>query len=169
MASLSSTRVWRNCNLATMRPGGVPYGIVEDAALVVEGSRIAWTGPRAELPERYAGAGHEGLAGRWITPGLIDCHTHLVYAGQRANEFEARQQGKSYADIARAGGGILATVRATREADHDTLLQSTLARLAAFRREGVTTVEIDYEVQKNVAGNVDLLIFFSDSVELVSN
>jgi len=125
-----------------MQPGSVPYGIVEDAALVVEGSRIAWTGPRAELPERYAGAGHEGLAGRWITPGLIDCHTHLVYAGQRANEFEARQQGKSYADIARAGGGILATVRATREADHNTLLQSTLARLAAFRREGVTTVEI---------------------------
>jgi imidazolonepropionase len=142
MATLSTTRVWRNCKLATMQTGDVPYGIVEDAALVVEGERIAWTGPRAELPERYASASHEGLAGRWITPGLIDCHTHLVYAGQRANEFEQRQQGKSYADIARAGGGILATVRATREADEDTLLQGTLARLAALRREGVTTVEI---------------------------
>ncbi|MDH3714579.1 MAG: imidazolonepropionase [Gammaproteobacteria bacterium] len=142
MATLSTTRVWRNCNLATMQAGDEPYGIVEDAALVVEGERIAWTGLRVELPERYASASHEGLAGRWITPGLIDCHTHLVYAGQRADEFEQRQQGRSYADIARAGGGILATVRATRGADEDSLLQGTLARLAALRREGVTTVEI---------------------------
>ncbi len=142
MTPLSATRVWRNCNLATMQAGETPYGIVEDAALVVEGDRIVWTGPRSALPRAYASASHEGLAGRWITPGLIDCHTHLVYAGQRAGEFEQRQQGASYADIARAGGGILSTVRATRAADEETLLQSTLGRLAALRREGVTTVEI---------------------------
>jgi imidazolonepropionase len=125
-----------NLNVATMREG---YGLIEDGAVLVEGGRIAWVGPRRKAP-----AGHEGLdcGGRLATPGLIDCHTHLVYGGSRANEFEQRLTGVSYADIAKGGGGIAATVRATRAAAEADLAQSALKRLDALLAEGVTTIEI---------------------------
>ncbi|MEE8499087.1 MAG: imidazolonepropionase [Kiloniellales bacterium] len=138
--------VWVNGRLATMvaETRAAPYGAIEDAALAVEDGVIAWLGPRADLPgppESLARATHD-LGGRWLTPGLIDCHTHLVYGGDRAAEFELRLQGASYEDIAKAGGGILSTVEATRAAGEDGLFQAARPRLAALMAEGVTTVEI---------------------------
>ncbi|MDX1540160.1 MAG: imidazolonepropionase, partial [Geminicoccaceae bacterium] len=129
-----------NARLATMARGGAPYGALEGAALAVENGRIAWLGPMAEAP---AGAAETVDAeGAWITPGLIDPHTHLVFAGDRSDEFEERLRGTSYAEIARRGGGIKATVRATRAADHATLEALARARLETLMADGVTTVEI---------------------------
>ncbi|HSV47251.1 MAG TPA: imidazolonepropionase [Ramlibacter sp.] len=121
-----------------------PYGLVEDAALVLEGERIAWAGPRGELPPALAQAcaQRHDAGGALLTPGLVDCHTHLVYGGDRAHEFERRLQGASYEDIARAGGGIASTVAATRAASPDELLRQARTRLRALRSEGVTTLEI---------------------------
>ena len=127
-----------HASLATMADG---YGIVERGAVAVQGGRIAWIGPMDALPSTAARITHDA-AGAWITPGLIDCHTHLVYAGNRANEFAMRLAGKSYADIARAGGGIMATVRATRAATAEELFTASAKRLRSFLREGVTTMEI---------------------------
>ncbi len=135
--------IWTDGRLATMT-GGAPYGAVEGAAIAVDQGRIAWLGPTAELPDRpeaLARRRHD-LAGRWVTPGLIDCHTHLVYGGDRAEEFELRLGGASYEEIARAGGGILSTVAATRAADEEALFETAKPRLAALLGEGVTTVEI---------------------------
>ncbi|HEX7200580.1 MAG TPA: imidazolonepropionase, partial [Dongiaceae bacterium] len=117
---------------------------IEDGAIAAAGGRIAWIGPRRDLPGRpgaLAARVHD-LAGRWLTPGLIDCHTHLVYAGDRAREFELRLQGASYEEIARAGGGIRSTVALTRAASEDDLVASAQGRVDAFRREGVTTIEV---------------------------
>jgi imidazolonepropionase len=128
-------------HLATMA-GAAPYGEIRDGAIGVSGERIAWIGATHELP---AGAGAHHVVdakGAWVTPGLVDCHTHLVYAGNRAAEFEARMNGASYADIAREGGGINATVRATRAAGDDALVAASRPRLTALAAEGVTTVEI---------------------------
>lgn len=129
-----------DARLATMDPGVAgPYGAVEAGAVGVKAGRIAYAGPAASAPP----ANHvEFLGGRWITPALIDCHTHLVFAGTRAAEFDARQNGATYEDIARAGGGILSTVRATREASLEDLVESAILRLEALRRGGVATVEI---------------------------
>jgi imidazolonepropionase len=135
--------IWLNGRLATMC-GGAPYGAIEDGALAVQDGRIAWVGPRAELPglpESLAREVHD-LAGRWLTPGLIDCHTHLVYGGDRAAEFELRLKGASYAEIAQAGGGIVSTVAATRAAGEGDLLHAARPRLDALLAEGVTAVEI---------------------------
>jgi imidazolonepropionase len=137
--------LWRKARLATMTAdGGAPYGAIEDAALAVADGRIAWLGRESELPGAPADLAREvhDLEGRWVTPGLIDCHTHLVYGGDRAAEFELRLQGASYAEIAKAGGGIRSTVAATRAADEETLLAGALPRLRALLAEGVTTVEI---------------------------
>lgn len=137
--------IWTNCRAATMRADlGGAYGLIEDAALVVEGPRLAWVGPRAEVPaELLARCVQEHDAGGALaTPGLVDCHTHLVYGGDRANEFELRLNGATYEEIARAGGGIASTVRATREADAETLQRQSQQRLRALMAEGVTTVEI---------------------------
>src|SRR3954467_1518751 len=109
--------LWVNANLATMRAGGVPYGAVTDGAIAISGDKIAWAGTRAELPgspEKLAVEVRDAK-GAWVTPGLVDCHTHLVYGGNRANEFEMRLGGATYEDIARSGGGIVSTVRKTRE------------------------------------------------------
>jgi imidazolonepropionase len=125
--------------LATMVQGAKPYGLIADGAVLVEGGRLAWVGPSAEAP---AAGETVDLEGRLVTPGLIDCHTHLVYGGSRSDEFEARLKGKSYADIAKAGGGILSTVGATRAADEAALIAQSLPRLDALLAEGVTTVEI---------------------------
>ncbi|MBI2381030.1 MAG: imidazolonepropionase [Gammaproteobacteria bacterium] len=124
--------------------GDSGYGRIDKAALACSDGRIAWVGPQAELPgkpEDLATTVHDGQ-GRWLTPGLIDCHTHLVYGGNRAREFELRLEGASYEDIARAGGGIVSTVRATREASEEELFTAAARRLAELRAEGVTTVEI---------------------------
>lgn len=126
-------------NLATMEAG---YGVIRDAAVGIRGDRIAWVGPRSMLPRDAGAARTISCGGDWLLPGLVDCHTHLVYAGNRANEFERRLNGATYADIAREGGGIAATVRATREASEDELARQSMPRLAALLSEGVTTVEI---------------------------
>jgi len=136
--------LWINVRLATMVPGPEPYGRVDDGVLAVSGGCIAWVGKAGDLPagmRERAGRVHDG-EGRWATPGLVDCHTHLVYAGSRAAEFEMRLQGVSYEEISRQGGGILSTVRATRAADLETLVARSLPRLRSLASEGVTTVEI---------------------------
>ncbi|RTZ99635.1 MAG: imidazolonepropionase [Deltaproteobacteria bacterium] len=135
--------VWVHANLATMT-GSLPYGRIENGALAVTGSRITWVGKTARLPADLAGrVGRVHDAGRkWITPGLIDCHTHLVYSGNRASEFEQRLEGASYEEIARRGGGIKSTVTATRAADENSLYAQSRPRLLSLLQEGVTTVEI---------------------------
>ncbi len=121
-------------------PGG--YGLIANGAIAVRGEQIAWLGPDADLPDDAAAQHVLDLPGHLVTPGLVDCHTHLVYAGTRADEFERRLEGVSYAEIARAGGGILGTVRATRAATEDELFECARPRLDALADEGVTTVEI---------------------------
>jgi imidazolonepropionase len=132
--------LWVNARLATMRPG-VAYGAIENGAIAVRDDRIAWVGRRAELPATDATVTHDA-GGRWITPGLIDCHTHLIFGGERAREFELRLEGATYEEIARAGGGIRSTVAQTRAASEEALYASALTRLSTLMAEGVTTVEI---------------------------
>lgn len=139
---MEPARLLLDCDVATMAAGASPYGLVRDAALVLEGGRIAWIGPRAELPRDHAALPAESLGGRLVTPAPIDCHTHLVFAGSRAREFELRLSGASYEEIARAGGGILSTVRATRQADEAGLLRGALARVDSLLADGVGTIEI---------------------------
>ena len=137
--------LWTHCQAATMQAqAALPYGLIADAALVLDGSVLRWVGPRSELPPdlaRACSAQHDA-GGALITPGLIDCHTHLVYGGDRAAEFEQRLQGASYEEIARQGGGIASTVRATRQAITEQLTASASTRLRALMADGVTTVEI---------------------------
>ncbi len=136
--------LYLNGRLATMQPGAAPYGAVEGGALGVDKGRLAYVGPADALPgrpESLARNVHD-LDGRWVTPGLVDCHTHLVYGGNRAAEFELRLKGASYEEIAKAGGGIVSTVAATRAASEDALVESALPRLDALLAEGVTTIEI---------------------------
>ena len=139
MAALS---LWHNARLATLAQGD--WGLVDDGAMLVDGTQLRWVGPRADLPAelRAQVLQEHDLGGALVTPGLIDCHTHLVYGGQRAREFEMRLQGATYADIARAGGGIRSTVAATRAADDATLLAVAQARARCLMAEGVTTLEI---------------------------
>lgn len=127
--------------VATMAgPSG--YGIVEDGAVAVDGGRIQFVGRRADLPQAFGGWARVDLGGRLLTPALIDCHTHLVYGGSRAREFERRLEGATYAEIAAGGGGIMSTVRATRAASAAELTESALTRLDALLAEGASTVEI---------------------------
>jgi imidazolonepropionase len=135
-------RVWRHAHLATLDERLPGLGIIENGAIAVEDGRIAFAGPESALPAAFAGAETVDCEGRWITPGLIDCHTHLVHAGDRAQEFELRLAGASYEDVARAGGGIVSSVKALRAASEDELVRQTLPRLDALIAEGVTTVEI---------------------------
>jgi imidazolonepropionase len=128
--------------LVSMTAGGAPYGLVEDAAIAVEGGRIAWAGAAAGLPSQYAGWPRADMGGRLVTPGLIDCHTHIVFGGNRAREFEMRLEGATYEEIARAGGGIVSTVTATRTASVDDLVAGALPRVDHLLAEGVTTLEI---------------------------
>lgn len=133
-------KILTGARLATMVTGD-DYGLIENGALVLSGDRIAWVGPAPELPAHFDGPVRD-LAGRLVTPGLIDAHTHIVFAGDRAREFEMRLGGASYAEIARAGGGILSTVTATRAATPDALVAQALPRVDALLAEGVTTLEI---------------------------
>lgn len=133
--------LFTDARLATMVSNGRPYGAEEGMALAVKNGTIAWLGPASALPHHSAER-LVPLEGRWMTPGLIDCHTHLVYGGNRAAEFELRLTGATYQEIARAGGGIAATVAATRAASEDELLEAARPRLETLLREGVTVVEI---------------------------
>ena len=133
--------LFTDLRIATMQPDEPGYGIVENAALALADGVIAWVGPMREQPEARI-AETRSLHGRWLTPALIDCHTHLVFGGDRAHEFEQRLQGVSYEAIARAGGGILSTVRATREASHEQLFDAAMPRVRKLMASGVATVEI---------------------------
>ncbi|WP_189545869.1 imidazolonepropionase [Mesorhizobium sp. M2E.F.Ca.ET.209.01.1.1] len=139
----SGLRVWRNARLATMAEGAAGLGIVEKGAVIARDGLFIYAGAEADMPAA-AGQGAEVVdcQGRWITPGLIDCHTHLVYAGNRANEFEMRLAGATYEEVARAGGGIVSSVKSLRAASEDELVAETLPRLDALLAEGVTTVEV---------------------------
>lgn len=130
-----------DARIATMHQGAADYGAIDAGAVAIAGGLIDWVGPAAELPGKEA-AETRSLGGRWVTPALIDCHTHLVFGGDRAGEFERRLQGVSYEAIAAEGGGILATVKATRAASEEQLYRGALPRLQALAREGVATVEI---------------------------
>ena len=140
-----SLHLWSHCRAATFASGvSAPYGLIDDAALVVDGERLAWVGPRADLPTDLLArcTVQHDAGGALITPGLIDCHTHLVYGGDRAHEFELRLNGASYEEIARAGGGIASTVQSTRAASAQTLQAASSRRLRQLVEEGVTTIEI---------------------------
>lgn len=139
--------VYSNCALATLSSAvtglsDMPYGLIRDGAVAVNEGRMVWIGQASHLPDDISGASTTDLGGRLVTPGLIDCHTHLVFAGNRAEEFEMRLNGADYADVAKAGGGIMSSVRAVREADFDTLVAQSLPRLDALIRDGVAVVEI---------------------------
>ena len=138
---MTFSTLFRNAQIATMTPDK-PYGLIENGAVVISADRIKWVGAEKELPDEFAGLQGKNLEGRLVTPALIDCHTHLVYGGSRATEFELRLNGASYEEIARNGGGILSTVTATRNASEDELLAQSLPRLDAFLAEGVATIEI---------------------------
>tara|TARA_R110002049_G_scaffold23781_6_gene84670 strand:+ start:54287 stop:55480 length:1194 start_codon:yes stop_codon:yes gene_type:complete len=128
------------CNAQIATVVGADYGLISNASIAVEGGKIAWVG--TDLPKEYAQWPCEDMHGRLITPGLIDCHTHLIHGGNRAREFEMRLQGASYEQVARAGGGIVSTVNATRGADESVLVAAALPRLDALLAEGVCTVEV---------------------------
>ncbi|SEM62484.1 imidazolonepropionase [Roseovarius tolerans] len=127
---------------ATMVPGAGAYGLIEQAAICVEGAAIRWVGPAGDVPEEFRDVSVRSLGGRLVTPALIDCHTHIVHGGDRAREFEMRLEGASYEEIARAGGGIVSTVSATRASDEESLLAGALPRVDALIAEGVGCIEI---------------------------
>jgi imidazolonepropionase len=135
----ATLKLWRNAQLATCDGDNRR---IERGALLTRGARIEWVGEEAQLPALARTAEVHDLGGAWVTPGLIDCHTHLVFCGTRAGEYAERLRGRSYEDIARAGGGILSSVRAVREASEEQLFSESAPRLAALASEGVTTLEI---------------------------
>jgi len=144
MIEQSWDHVWTNARLATMTETGAPHGLIENGAIAVKNDRIIWIGAASALT-RHPGAARASIhdaGGRCITPGLIDCHTHLVYGGSRAREFERRLEGATYEEIARAGGGIRSTVAATRSLSEDALHEASRTRLESLVAEGVTTIEI---------------------------
>ncbi len=142
--------------IATMREGDTDYGAIEDGAVAISSGTISWVGPQSDLP-KSAAAETRSLGGRWITPALIDCHTHLVFGGDRAAEYEQRLQGTSYEDIAASGGGIMSTVRATRAENHEQLFESALQRVRALARDGVATVEIKSGYGLDVDNEIKML------------
>lgn len=150
-------RLLVDCNLATMDPAiPAPFGAIENGAIGIHEGRIVRVGRRAELAG-FQAKRVEPLGGAWVTPGLIDCHTHLVFGGDRAGEFERRLEGASYEEIARAGGGILSTVKATRAASAESLARASRPRLDALMRGGVTTVEIKSGYGLDPAGELKML------------
>ena len=145
-----------DARIATMRAGAADYGVIEDGAIAISNGKIAWIGPKSGLPDNAA-ASNRSLDGRWVTPALIDCHTHLIFAGDRSGEFEERLRGASYEDIARAGGGIMSTVRATRYASADALYAAALPRVQALAAEGVGTIEIKSGYGLNIESELKML------------
>jgi len=157
-----------NVNLATMTDGSNSYGTTENAALAINDGKIAWLGKAVDLPEYDANTVKviDGQ-GKWLTPGLIDCHTHLVYGGNRANEFEMRLQGKSYQEIANAGGGIVSTVSATRKASEAELFAAALPRLTALHQQGVTSIEIKSGYGLDTENEIKMLKVASQLAEVL--
>mgnify|MGYP003988898859 CR=1 FL=1 len=155
MAFLVDT-IWRNARIATMSAGSRNYGIIEDGLIAAQDGRIAWVGAASEAPQFDAIHLHD-LQGRWITPGLVDCHTHLVYGGNRALEFEQRLQGATYEEISRAGGGIVSTVRETSNATLEMLIYQATPRLESLMADGVTTIEIKSGYGLNVETEIKML------------
>jgi imidazolonepropionase len=149
-------RLWRNARLATLAPDAPGLGEIDDGVVAARGGRIVYAGPRADAP-RFETAEVIGCEGRWITPGLIDCHTHLVWGGDRAEEFALRLAGASYEEIARAGGGIVSTMAATRAAGEADLVSAALPRLDALIAEGATTVEIKSGYGLSLEGEIKQL------------
>jgi len=145
-----------DARIATMDADAAGYGVVDDGAIAIANGKIAWLGPAAEQPAESAGE-IRSVAGRWLTPALIDCHTHLVFGGDRAAEFEQRLSGVSYEQIASDGGGMLSTVRATREAEIDTLYDQAFRRIRAMAASGVATVEIKSGYGLDVANELKML------------
>nr|WP_244296494.1 imidazolonepropionase [Stappia sp. TSB10GB4] len=144
--------------LATLVAGATPYGLVEDGAVAIGADgRIAWCGSAADLPAQFASWPSRSLGGRLVTPGLVDCHTHIIHGGNRAREFELRLEGASYEEIARAGGGIVSTVAATRAASEDELVAAALPRLDTLIGEGVTTIEIKSGYGLTIADEMRML------------
>jgi imidazolonepropionase len=135
-------RVWHRCRLATLSAQREGLGVIEDGVVAAKDGIIVYAGPKADAPTGLRSTAQTDCEGRWITPGLIDCHTHLVYGGNRAEEFELRLAGASYEEIARRGGGIVSTVKATRAAGEDELVRGAQRRLDALIAEGVTTIEV---------------------------
>jgi len=131
-----------NASIATSCETDVAYGLIPQGGVAVINQRVAWCGPKAELPDEYQSLPRKNLNDRLLTPSLIDCHTHIVHGGNRAGEFEKRLNGVSYAEISAAGGGIVSTMSATRKADVDSLVRSALPRVDALLAEGVTTIEV---------------------------
>jgi imidazolonepropionase len=135
-------QIWLDARLLTLEPGKSALGAIERGAIAARDGRIAFVGPQHDLPAGWDAIERIPCDGRWITPGLVDCHTHLVYGGNRAREFEMRLAGATYEEIARAGGGILSTVSSTRAASEDELMAGALARVDRLLTEGVTTIEV---------------------------
>ncbi|TBW41040.1 imidazolonepropionase [Siculibacillus lacustris] len=156
-ATATVDTIWTAARLATMAADRPGLGLVDDGLIAARDGRIVWVGQRAERPAGLTATREIDCGGRWITPGLIDCHTHLIHGGNRADEFEKRLAGVSYADIARAGGGIAATVAATRAASEDDLVATALPRLDRLLADGVTTVEIKSGYALDLAGEARML------------
>lgn len=149
--------VLTNAQIARMDAESVGYGLIQGGALVLNGDRIAWVGAESDLPAEYGAVHRHDLGGRLVTPGLVDCHTHIVFGGDRAREFEMRLEGAGYEEIARAGGGILSSVRATRDADEAELLARALKRVDHLLAEGVTTLEIKSGYGLDIASELKML------------
>jgi imidazolonepropionase len=150
--------LWIDCNLATML-GEEGYGTIKYGAMAVKDGKISWIGPASSLPRDFHSRAEEvhHLGNAWITPGLVDCHTHLVYAGNRAGEFEKRLQGTRYEEIAKSGGGILSTVRAVRAASEEDLYKQSIPRIRAMQTEGTTTIEIKSGYGLNTESELKML------------
>jgi imidazolonepropionase len=151
-------RILRNAHLATLVESADGLGVIENAAVAIEGGRIAYAGPEQALPASLSAESESiDLGGRWLTPGLVDCHTHIVHGGNRAREFEMRLEGRSYEEIARAGGGIVSSVKATNGLSVDGLVEAALPRLDTLLAEGVTTIEIKSGYGLSVEGELNML------------
>lgn len=148
--------ILRNAHLATLASGAEGMGVVENGAVAIENGRIVYAGPEAGLPT-LPGSESVDLGGRWVTPGLIDCHTHIIHGGNRAREFEMRLAGASYEEIARAGGGIVSSVKATNALSVDGLVETALARIDTLLAEGVTTMEIKSGYGLSIEGELNML------------
>ncbi|WP_026614957.1 imidazolonepropionase [Ensifer aridi] len=158
MTPSGRTSLWRNARLATLREDLGPLGIIEKGAVGVRGGRIVYAGAESELPVGFAEADQVvDCERRWITPALIDCHTHIVHGGNRAREFELRLEGATYEEIARAGGGIISTVKATNALSVEALVETALPRLEALLSEGVSTVEIKSGYGLNIEAELKML------------
>ncbi len=154
----SARSLWRNARLATLREDLPGLGIIEKGAVVCEGGRILYAGPEAELPSWLIEAADiTDLEGRCVTPGLVDCHTHIVYGGNRAREFEMRLEGATYEEIARAGGGIVSSVKATNALSVEGLVEAALPRLDTLISEGVTTIEVKSGYGLNIEAELKML------------